>query len=245
MGSSWRLVVSEIGRSKPGDKTLLDALQPAADAARSTVATTGDAISVLTAAAAAADRGAASTADMRAMTGRARYAATGAIGTLDPGAVAIAHMFRAWADAVDHGAVPRAEGVLGASGNSRARRLDRLATETGQFAILALDHVRSFATTLRPDDPEFDHGRRDTRTQGAAHGGPWSRRERHLGRPSARDEPDRGGFTIARRRSDRGHRGRRLRSGRRVATPVARMDSGTGGPPGGRCGEDLLLLRSG
>jgi len=146
--------VGEIGRSKPGDKTLLDALQPATDAARSTVATTGDAISVLTAAAAAADRGAASTADMRAMTGRARYAATGAVGTLDPGAVAIAHMFRSWADAVDHGAMPGAEGVLGASGNGRARRLDRLATDSGQFAILALDHVRSFATTLRPDDPD-------------------------------------------------------------------------------------------
>lgn len=36
----------------------------------------------------------------------------------------------------------------------RAERLDRLATSGGQFAILALDHVRSFATTLRPDDPD-------------------------------------------------------------------------------------------
>ena len=32
--------------------------------------------------------------------------------------------------------------------------LDRLATDSGQFAILALDHVRSFATTVRPDDPD-------------------------------------------------------------------------------------------
>ena len=36
----------------------------------------------------------------------------------------------------------------------RVARLDRLATSGGQFAILALDHVRSFATTLRPDDPD-------------------------------------------------------------------------------------------
>jgi tagatose 1,6-diphosphate aldolase len=35
-----------------------------------------------------------------------------------------------------------------------AERLDRLATDTGQFAILALDHARSFATTIRPDDPD-------------------------------------------------------------------------------------------
>jgi tagatose 1,6-diphosphate aldolase len=35
-----------------------------------------------------------------------------------------------------------------------AGRLDRLATDTGQFAILALDHARSFAATIRPDDPD-------------------------------------------------------------------------------------------
>lgn len=40
------------------------------------------------------------------------------------------------------------------SSSVRAARLDRLATGGGQFAILALDHVRSFATTLRPDDPD-------------------------------------------------------------------------------------------
>lgn len=37
---------------------------------------------------------------------------------------------------------------------ARAARLDRLATPSGQFAILALDHIRSFATTVRPDDPD-------------------------------------------------------------------------------------------
>jgi len=35
-----------------------------------------------------------------------------------------------------------------------AERLDRLATDSGQFAILALDHARSFATTIRPNDPD-------------------------------------------------------------------------------------------
>jgi tagatose 1,6-diphosphate aldolase len=35
-----------------------------------------------------------------------------------------------------------------------AERLDRLATDSGQFAILALDHARSFAATIRPNDPD-------------------------------------------------------------------------------------------
>lgn len=35
----------------------------------------------------------------------------------------------------------------------RAARLDRVATETGHFAVLAIDHVGSFAATVRPDDP--------------------------------------------------------------------------------------------
>lgn len=38
--------------------------------------------------------------------------------------------------------------------DDRADGLDRLTTDGGQFAILALDHIRSFATTLRPDDPD-------------------------------------------------------------------------------------------
>jgi tagatose 1,6-diphosphate aldolase len=40
------------------------------------------------------------------------------------------------------------------AGSATAASLDRLATESGQFAILAIDHVRSFATTVRPDDPD-------------------------------------------------------------------------------------------
>ena len=36
----------------------------------------------------------------------------------------------------------------------RSARLDRVATATGHFAVLAIDHVRSFATTVRPDDPD-------------------------------------------------------------------------------------------
>jgi tagatose-1,6-bisphosphate aldolase len=56
-------------------------------------------------------------------------------------------------DATVIGHVPdEVEGLV--SEADTAARLDRLATTSGQFAILALDHVRSFATTVRPDDPD-------------------------------------------------------------------------------------------
>ena len=40
------------------------------------------------------------------------------------------------------------------TGLGRSTRLDRVATPTGHFAVLAIDHVGSFAATVRPDDPE-------------------------------------------------------------------------------------------
>ena len=35
----------------------------------------------------------------------------------------------------------------------RSARLQKVATSTGHFAVLAIDHVGSFAATVRPDDP--------------------------------------------------------------------------------------------
>ena len=166
--------VGEIGRTKPGDKTMLDALQPAVDASRSTLNEGGGAVAVFAAAAAAAQRGADSTADMRAKAGRARYAPTGATGTRDPGAVTLAVMFHAWADAIalppdrqsaaptpgkattpsGNGLTSYSERLRAATRSDRASMLDRLATDSGHLAILALDHVRSFAMTMRPHDPD-------------------------------------------------------------------------------------------
>lgn len=92
--------VAEIGRTSPGSKTMLDALQPAADAARAAADADGQLPDVMAAAAAAAEHGAASTAEMHATAGRARYSPDGAVGTRDPGAMTIAFIFAAWADAV-------------------------------------------------------------------------------------------------------------------------------------------------
>ncbi len=134
-----------IGRAQPGDKTMLDALDPAIDAG-SAAADRGASIdAAFEVAATAAEGGAAATTDMRAAAGRARYVPDGGVGQRDPGAQTIAIMFAAWASSLRGGEAVTAPAVS---------RLDRLATSGGQFAILALDHVRSFAVTMRPDDPD-------------------------------------------------------------------------------------------
>lgn len=98
--------VAAVGRATTGDKTMLDALQPAADAASAATGSRSDLGAVLTAAAGAARAGAAATATMAARAGRARYATAGAVGTPDPGAVTVATMFDAWAEAVSIGGRP-------------------------------------------------------------------------------------------------------------------------------------------
>ncbi|HVQ97090.1 MAG TPA: dihydroxyacetone kinase subunit DhaK [Mycobacteriales bacterium] len=92
--------VGEYGGAKPGDKTLLDALVPAADAvlALAAAAPPEAARAAARAAALAAQRGAAQTAGYPARRGRAAYAGTRAIGQVDPGAVAVATLATAVAN---------------------------------------------------------------------------------------------------------------------------------------------------
>ncbi|MCY4371670.1 MAG: DAK2 domain-containing protein [bacterium] len=93
--------VVRLGRSAPRQKTMIDALGPAADSASAVVAG-GDALgAVLRAAASAAREGAASTAGMRPSAGRARYAPDASMGTVDPGACTVALIFEAWADELE------------------------------------------------------------------------------------------------------------------------------------------------
>jgi dihydroxyacetone kinase-like protein len=82
--------VQRVGEAAPGDRTMVDALAPAAQV----LSQGGD----LAAAADAAYEGARSTADMRARLGRASYVGDRAVGSPDPGAVGIALLFRAFAD---------------------------------------------------------------------------------------------------------------------------------------------------
>lgn len=77
------------GKASPGDKTMVDALTPAV-AAFSTASDLGAAFS---AAADAAQKGAAETASMVAKLGRARFAGQRAIGHVDAGARSVAILF--------------------------------------------------------------------------------------------------------------------------------------------------------
>ena len=78
--------VQELGGAAPGDRTMVDAMAPAAEAA----AHSADLAAAVTAAAEAGRSGADGTTDLVARRGRASYLGESVRGTPDPGAVAIA-----------------------------------------------------------------------------------------------------------------------------------------------------------
>jgi dihydroxyacetone kinase-like protein len=87
------------GRAKPGDKTLLDALVPAINAIRKGIEdSVFDLEELLNSAAVAANDGANWTKDLRATRGRSRWLQDRTVGHLDPGAAAVAEIFKASAD---------------------------------------------------------------------------------------------------------------------------------------------------
>jgi len=85
------------GKAVEGDKTMVDALLPAVDAAGQAGA--GDVASVLSAAAEAAATGADATVDLVAHKGRASYLGERSAGHLDPGARSTALLLGAFAEA--------------------------------------------------------------------------------------------------------------------------------------------------
>jgi dihydroxyacetone kinase len=91
--------IARRGKVESGDRTMLDALAPAAAAFREEAEAGSGVGACLAAAAAAADRGATSTKDMDATTGRAGWLADRARGHEDAGARLIALVFGAAADA--------------------------------------------------------------------------------------------------------------------------------------------------
>jgi ATP-dependent dihydroxyacetone kinase len=90
--------ISALGGAKPGDRTMLDALAPAADAMAAAIDAGKDIPGILEAVADAARSGAESTADMTPRTGRASYLGQRAIGIPDGGAAAVAIWLTAIAD---------------------------------------------------------------------------------------------------------------------------------------------------
>jgi phosphoenolpyruvate---glycerone phosphotransferase subunit DhaL len=87
------------GNSDLGDKTLLDALEPAVDELETAIGEGDDGSAALRRAATVARERAEATKEMIAKRGRAAYTGERSIGTLDAGAIAVAIMFEQVADA--------------------------------------------------------------------------------------------------------------------------------------------------
>jgi dihydroxyacetone kinase-like protein len=95
--------ISALGKATTGEKTMLDALMPAAAAARAALDGGADASGVVSAARDAADAGARATIPMLATKGRASYLGERSIGHQDPGATSFALLMGALADTVAAG----------------------------------------------------------------------------------------------------------------------------------------------
>ena len=92
---SGTATVQRLGGAKPGDKTMVDAMVPAAEALASAAADGLDVWSGVARAAEAARAGALATESLRARRGRASYVGDVARGVLDPGALTVALFFDA------------------------------------------------------------------------------------------------------------------------------------------------------
>ncbi len=96
--------IAALGRSRPGEKTMLDALVPAVDALENAATAGAGLPDALRRAADAADAGAQATRPLMATKGRASYLGERSIGHVDPGAVSSALLLGALADAAASGA---------------------------------------------------------------------------------------------------------------------------------------------
>lgn len=83
------------GRSKPGDKTMLDALVPAIAAMKTRRASTSDILQLLEAAKTGAETGVEASKQMLPRTGRSKNFREQALGYPDPGAVSVSIIFEA------------------------------------------------------------------------------------------------------------------------------------------------------
>jgi dihydroxyacetone kinase len=95
--------ITELGGAVPGDRTMLDALAPAAAAFSAALAAGRPWPEALTSAAEAAERGAAATSTMTPRRGRSSYLGQRVIGIPDPGAEAVAIWLQALARALRPG----------------------------------------------------------------------------------------------------------------------------------------------
>ena len=117
--------IKELGAAELGDKTIVDALEPAAAALRSAVGAGEPLSRAVDAAAAAAEEGARATSPLQARKGRASYLGERSIGHQDPGATSTALILRALERAVSRRRADMAE--------QRAPRPGRLPRDGGRL----------------------------------------------------------------------------------------------------------------
>lgn len=86
------------GKAQPGEKTMVDALTPALNAAKEALTQNESLAQVTAQAAAAAEEGAKATIPMQATKGRASYLGERSVGHQDPGATSSAMMLKALAE---------------------------------------------------------------------------------------------------------------------------------------------------
>lgn len=92
--------IEDLGGAKPGDKTMLDAMQPAMEALEHARGEDAPLAEALTQAADAAEAGAEATVPLQARKGRASYLGERSVGHKDPGAASFALLMRTVANAV-------------------------------------------------------------------------------------------------------------------------------------------------
>jgi dihydroxyacetone kinase-like protein len=95
--------IKDLGAAEVGDKTIVDALEPAVAALRTALAAGEPLARALEAAATAAEEGAQDTVPLQARKGRASYLGERSIGHQDPGATSTALIMRALVRAVARG----------------------------------------------------------------------------------------------------------------------------------------------
>jgi dihydroxyacetone kinase-like protein len=95
--------IGALGKATTGEKTMLDALVPAAAAARASLTAGGDLSAILAAARDAAETGVQATIPLLATKGRASYLGERSIGHQDPGATSAALLLGALAETVGAG----------------------------------------------------------------------------------------------------------------------------------------------
>ncbi len=94
--------VRKYTKAQVGDKTMIDALDPAVKAARNAADGGSDLGATLLLAAEAAATGAESTKDLQARFGRSKNVGVKSVGTQDPGATSVALVFKGFAEGVSH-----------------------------------------------------------------------------------------------------------------------------------------------